>query len=123
MVVASECDMHGLRYWIFLAGYLGCQVSSKRKMTLTNKHLRIGAVPYVPFITFTQDENGHAIFSGLLGDFIRYIQGARNCTFTVVIPPNQRDMWGDCYANKTCTGMIGLVNRSEVDFAIGTTCT
>ena len=113
--------MHGLGYWIFLAVCIGSQVSSKRQMTLTNKHLRVGAVPYRPFLDFTQDENGHAIFSGLLGDFIEYIQRARNCTFTVVIPPDPwQEKWGDCYANNTCYGMLGLVNRSEVDFAIGT---
>ena len=28
--------------------------------------------------------------------------------------------WGKCYNETSCTGMIGMVNRKEVDFAIGT---
>ena len=114
-----ELAMYGLRYCIFLAGYFGCQVSSTRQMMLTNKHLRVGAVPIPPYIIFNQDKNGQTNFNGLLGDLIDYIKTARNCTFTVVTPSDGQ-FAGNCYGNNTCTGTLGLVNRSEVDFAIGT---
>ena len=109
--------MNSPMFWIFFVGYLGCQVSSSRQMTLSNKHLRMAAVPFPPFLVKGEDENGHGTYSGLLWDFIEYIQDARNCTFTVVIPPDLS--WGNCYGNNNCTGMIGLVNRREVDFALG----
>ena len=99
--------------WIFLFGYFGCQVSSARQMTLTNKHLTMAAVPFPPFLV----KNGNGSYSGLLWDLVEYIQKERNCTFKVVIPPD--GFFGNCFAHDNCTGMIGLVNRSEVDFAIG----
>ena len=105
-------------FWIFFAVYLWCQVSSSsRQMRLSNKHLRMGAVPFPPFLVRNRDTNAQDTYSGILWDLVEYIQKARNCTFTVVIPPDMS--WGNCYDNNTCTGMIGLVNRSEVDFAIG----
>ena len=27
--------------------------------------------------------------------------------------------WGNCQNGSSCTGMVGMVNRKEVDFAIG----
>ena len=92
-------------------------MSSTRQKTLSNVHLRIGAVPFPPFLVKNQGKNGEDKFSGLLWDFVEYIQKARNCTFTVVIPPDR--VWGNCYGNDNCTGMIGLVNRGEVDFSLG----
>ena len=86
-------------------------------MTLSNKQLRMGAVPFSPFLVKSKDNDGKIRYSGLVWDLVDYIQKARNCTFTVVIPKD--GIWGNCYGNDTCTGMIGLVNRSEVDFAIG----
>ena len=89
-------------------------------MTLSNKHLKIGAVPFPPYLVRKKEKNGQESYSGILWDFVEYIRKARNCTFTVVIPPD--GLWGYCYENDNCTGMIGLVNRSEVDFAIGIVC-
>ena len=40
----------------------------------------------------------------------------RNLTLTVVTGDGQ---WGQCYNESSCSGMIGMVNRKEVDFAIG----
>ena len=86
-------------------------------MTLHNKHLKMGAVMFPPFLVKSKDDNGQESYSGLLWDLVEYVQKARNCTFTVVIPPD--GLWGNCYGKNNCTGMIGLVSRSEVDFALG----
>ena len=82
-----------------------------------NQHFKIGTMPYPPWAVISKDENGQDIIGGLLGKLLEYLKGARNCTFEVVIPNDQ--LWGNCYGKNNCTGMIGLVNRSEVDFAIG----
>ena len=77
----------------------------------------IAAEPRSPFLVLKKDINGKDTYSGLVWDFMEYIQEARNCTFTIVRP---RDgLWGNCYGNNNCSGMIGLVNRKEVDFALG----
>ena len=44
------------------------------------------------------------------------IKQARNLTITVV---SGDGYWGKCYNETSCTGMIGMVNRKEADFAIG----
>ena len=103
--------------WIFVIGCVGHQVSSMTQMSLSNKHLKMGAVPFPPFLVKDKDKNGSESYSGLLWDLVEYIQKARNCSLAVVTPTD--GLWGDCYGSNNCTGMIGLVNRSQVDFAIG----
>ena len=109
--------MCGIGYFILLASCFGCQVSASRKAALTNKHLMVAAEPWPPILIISKDINGKDTYSGLVWDFMEYIQEARNCTFTIVRPHDGQ--WGFCYGNNNCSGMIGLVNRKEVDFAIG----
>ena len=73
-------------------------------------------MPYPPFLVIETDNNG-AKYSGMIWDLIELIQETRNCTFEVMIPTDLR--WGNCYGINNCTGMIGMVNRKEVDFALG----
>ena len=47
---------------------------------------------------------------------------AKNISFTVVGPSD--GLWGGtCYSSNNCSGMIGMVNRKEVDMALGTKVT
>ena len=109
--------MFELGFVIFLIGCSVGQASSKEQMTMHNKQFKIGAMHFPPLIVIRKDKNGQDIIGGLLGKFLAYLKGARNCTFKVV---TSHDGLGDfCYGKNNCTGMIGLVNRSEVDFAIG----
>ena len=50
-------------------------------------------------------------------DFLMFMKEARNFTFTLVHETDY--IWGECYGADNCTGMVGMVNRKEVDFAIG----
>ena len=86
---------------------------------MSNKNLRIGAAAAPPFIVKSTDKNGKDSFSGIIWDFMEYIQKARNCTFTVVTVTPQDNLWGNCFGDNNCTGMIGMVSRKEVDFALG----
>ena len=93
-------------------------VSSAKQKTLFNKHLKVGVRPLGPYLVKENNIKGQETFSGLLWDILEYIRKARNCTFSLVIPSDRK--FGYCKGNGTCTGMIGMVNRSEVDFALGT---
>ena len=106
---------HG--FWLLFVGYLGCRVSSNRQMTLSNKHLKMGALSQPPFFVIQEGKDGQKSYSGLLWDIVEYIQESRNCTITVVTPPNGG--FGNCYKNGTCNGILGMINRSEVDFSLG----
>ena len=59
----------------------------------------------------------NATSSGVMWELILFMQHARNFTFTITRPPNYD--WGTCSGSSNCSGMIGLVNRKEADFAIG----
>ena len=85
--------------------------------TLSNAHIKLGAEVWPPFITSNKGENGEETYSGVLWDFVKYIQHARNITLTVVRPNDGQ--WGNCFGKNNCTGMIGMVQRKEVDFALG----
>ena len=109
--------MYGIGYLIVVAGGLGCQVSALKEATLSNKNLVVAAEPFPPFLFKHFDKDGREAYSGLIWDFMEYMKGIRNWTYKIVRSPD--GLWGNCYGNDNCTGMIGQVNRREVDFAIG----
>ena len=87
---------------------------------MRNKHLIIEGEYWSPFLIYDYDENDTAIevtYEGTLYELLLFMQRARNFTFTIVHEANY--VWGWCYATNNCTGMIGMVNRREVDFALG----
>ena len=50
-------------------------------------------------------------------ELVKFMQRARNFTFEISRPSDGE--WGGCDENNECTGMIGMVSRNEVDFALG----
>ena len=56
-------------------------------------------------------------YGGAVWEIFKLVKLARNVTFTIVRPDKYR--WGDCNSPTDCDGMIGMVNRGEVDLAIG----
>ena len=103
-------------FWIVMAAIYG-QVLSSRQEMMTNKHLRITHVPWPPFLTVKENVDGSVSLQGPIGEAIMFWQKARNFTFTLVRPPD--GLWGYCPEPNNCSGMIGQVDRKEVDFAIG----
>ena len=84
---------------------------------LKNKHLTIVGEIWHPFLYVNFDENGTATnYRGIMYDLVLFMQRAKNFTFTMVYGDTS---WGQCYAVNNCTGMIGMVNREEVDIALG----
>ena len=85
---------------------------------LRNQHLTIVGEFWPPFVRYDLDENGTAAnYGGAMWDLLLFMQRARNFTFTLV--SEAVNEWGSCYEVDNCTGMIGMVNRKEVDFALG----
>ena len=83
--------------------------------SMTNKHLKVGAHPWPPLLDIRKSEGGTTVI-GPIGDYLRFIMDARNCTYEIVTPSDGK--WGNCNGADNCTGVIGLVARLEVDFAI-----
>ena len=68
-------------------------------------------------IYWEEDCPGERKYGGIMWDFLMFMKEARNFTFTLVHETDY--IWGECYGANNCTGMVGMVNRKEVDFAIG----
>ena len=85
---------------------------------MSNKHFRIAAYEWEPYVSLDKAPNGtYELGGGVLVNFFKFMQRARNFTYTIVREPN--GIWGNCVGKQNCTGMIGMVLRDEVDFALG----
>ena len=116
-------------YCLFtMTSTLAIQVPAIGHNSFLNKHLKVAADPWNPFIIFYCNEKemhytdecsakGNLTYGGALWDLLNLIKLARNVTFSIVRPPTHT--WGYCYGVNNCTGMIGMVNRGEADLAIG----
>ena len=107
---------------------VGMQVEAKRQEALQDKHLKVAAVNFSPnFIFYCNEkemditdgchEKDNVTYGGALWELLNMVKVARNVTFSILTPPTPT--WGYCYSMNNCTGMIGMVNRKEVDFALG----
>ena len=107
---------------LFLALFLefSTAVKSGGGEGLRDKHLIIEGESWYPFLYYDYYEDGTPAgtgYGGVMYDLLLYMQKARNFTFTMVSDADWE--WGECHATDNCTGMIGMVNRKEVDLAIG----
>ena len=105
-----------IAYLVCTTFILGIEVQAKGQNSLMNKHLTVAAEHWSPFFTIEGDTDNQT-YGGALWDLLKLIKVARNVTFSIVRPPKEE--WGVCHDKNNCTGMIGMVNRKEVDFALG----
>ena len=117
---------------------LSLHCASSQSKGLFNKNLTIVGEHWEPFFVIEEHSDGtetyrfvknwlcfnfpfhyyiNASHSGVMWELILFMQHARNFSFTITRPPNYD--WGTCIGSNNCSGMIGLVNRKEADFAIG----
>ena len=104
------------------------QIRAEGQKSLLNKHLKVAAEPWSPYIIFYCNgreismreecsDKGNMSYGGALWELLTMVERVRNVTFSIIRHPNPT--WGLCYDKNNCTGMIGMVNRREVDFALG----
>ena len=96
--------------------------SEKVNEGLRNKHLTIIGEWWLPYFDYDLHENDkggyeYSNFGGIMWELILFMQKARNFTFTMAVSSDGE--WGSCHAQNNCTGMFGMVNRREVDLALG----
>ncbi|XP_015908228.2 probable glutamate receptor [Parasteatoda tepidariorum] len=73
--------------------------------------LRLAVLPGTKGIEVTRVDNT-TIISGLEGEFIKLLARALNFEYEIFIPP---DFYGDMDASGNYTGMMGMLQRNEVD--------
>ena len=124
-----------LSYMFTMASSLDVHAYTNGQNLLQNKHLKVAAEPWSPFWIFYCDgkemdrayrslyntyecpDKGNRSYGGLLWELLDLVRLQRNVTFSFLRP--RFGAWGLCHGVKNCTGMIGMVNRREVDFSIG----
>ena len=85
---------------------------------LRSKHLIVEGEYWYPFLYFDKDEDGKTInHKGIMWDLLLFMQKYKNFTFTFVSEAD--NVWGQCHSMNDSSGMIGMVTRKEVDFALG----
>ena len=85
---------------------------------LRNKHLIVEGEQWHPFLYFDTDEDGNTMnHKGIMWDLLLFMQKFKNFTFTFISEAG--NVWGHCHSMNYSTGMIGMVTRKKVDFALG----
>ena len=126
--------------WLLIVGCFFTTTWSLPNSSLNGKHIRAAIGPWSPYImwkcagadSFKEDaklgygmkgswgedcpNGGERIYKGILFDLINFMAKVDNFTFTLV---EADDVCGRCYDRYNCTGMTGMVNRGEVDLALG----
>ena len=112
---------------LFFSCFMALSYGSQTK-SMQNKHITVSAEPWRPFFLFYCDgksldwtqrchEGGKVTCGGSLYELLKFMERARNVTFTIIRTSGGN--WGHCHEKDNCTGMIGVVNRQEADIAIG----
>ena len=124
------------KIYLCLLAFIGSRSCASAEQGLLNAHLKIVAVPWVPFLEWKCPEepdsawsdaweserncknNNDRLYKGILWELLMFMQKARKFTFEFV---SIDDAWwgGSCYDGDNCTGIVGRVNRKEADFGLG----
>ena len=125
------------RHGLFITAFLISQSLATQDKGLSDRHLKIVAVPWIPFLEWKCPEEpdlawsdawesernctkgNDRLYKGILWELLMFMQQARNFTFEFI---SIDDAWwgGSCYDVDNCTGIVGRVNRKEADFGLGT---
>ena len=109
--------MPGTQKWLLLVLVFAHHSLAKKNYSLSNKHLKIAYYEWDPMFKIHKNPDGKESYSGILGKLLTLMQQYRNITFTLLKVPG--GVWGNCQSPNNCTGMVGMVNRKEADFALG----
>nr|XP_053649837.1 glutamate receptor ionotropic, kainate 4-like [Cherax quadricarinatus] len=79
--------------------------------------IRIAAETWQPYFLISCDGGGTPVYSGIMWDLLLIILDKMNLRFEIVRPPD--GLWGVADANGSWNGMLGMIQRQEVDMALG----
>ena len=109
-------------FCLCLLAFKGCKSQALERQGLSNKHIKIVAVPWSPFLEwkcgeepdffwsdamFTDCPNGvERLYRGILWELLRFMQQGKHFTFELIGIDDA--FWGGtCYDNTNCTGIVG----------------
>ena len=80
------------------------------------KQFRMAAETWVPYMTIFE-KSGVVSYSGIMPKILDYLQTSLN--FTTSLGRPEDGAWGAIDDKGNWGGMVGMVKRNEVDFALG----
>ncbi len=83
----------------------------------TARTFKVTADQWTPWSIFG-GKDGDSLVGGIMPKILGFLETAMKFRSVVVRPPD--NLWGVSDAGGNWSGMIGMLNRSEVDFALGT---
>ncbi|XP_071743825.1 glutamate receptor ionotropic, delta-2-like [Lepeophtheirus salmonis] len=81
------------------------------------RFLKVAAEHWSPFFEITEDSNGNLSYSGIMWSALNFFASAMNFEYEILRPSDGQ--WGVGDENGEWNGMLGMVKRNEVDFALG----
>ena len=85
----------------------------ERRSDLRGTELKIAALPTQPYLEMDKDKD--LVMSGMYPDVFHVLQGLLN--FTYIFSQPQDGSWGIRHENGSWSGMIGQLQRGEIDIA------
>ncbi|XP_064100968.1 glutamate receptor U1-like [Macrobrachium nipponense] len=79
--------------------------------------LRVAADEWQPHIKVTEDKNGNIQLFGPMAELLESLSYALNFSYTLTRPPD--GAWGAPDENGNFNGMLGMIQRNEIDLALG----
>ncbi|XP_071530509.1 glutamate receptor ionotropic, delta-2-like [Panulirus ornatus] len=86
-------------------------------MASTRPLIKVAAEEWVPWTKLTTDEEGNVFFSGFMRNILDILSEMIEFDYELLRPPDK--LWGIKSDNGSWSGMIGMLHREEVEFAIG----
>ena len=87
----------------------------ERRMDLSGLVLKISVMPSAPYLALENHPNGTLGMSGLFADVFHVLQGILHFEYELSTPPDKT--WGNLNDDGSYTGMIGMLQRREIDLA------
>ena len=101
---------------IFILILYSCVYVNGVKHDFNGRNLRMAAEIWDPWFLISE-ESGKEKYSGIMPKILEFLQVSLNFTITLARPPD--GSWGAVDEDGNWGGMVGMVKRNEVDFALG----
>ncbi|XP_076365826.1 glutamate receptor ionotropic, kainate glr-3-like [Tachypleus tridentatus] len=85
--------------------------------TRNSTFLHVAVDEWFPFVKVTRDGHNEISINGPMKFVLQDLTRSLNFSYTLMSPDDHQ--WGVQLSNGKWTGMIGMVHRGEVDFALG----
>ena len=84
---------------------------------MIDTHLKVAIETWKPWFLITEQNNGTFAYSGVMWFVLQHLSSVMNFTYDMVRPPDGK--WGVKSETGNWNGMIGMLDRGEVDIALG----